>query len=79
MKDLQKGASYPAVTDSDVKSQKLFVPKLEDQYKITDKLDKLKSNINIKIISQLKKIKELKALKKSILKQAFNGELVKAA
>ena len=79
MKALQRGASYPAVSDADVKSQKLFVPKLEDQYKITDKLDKLISNINIKIILELKKIKELKALKKSILKQAFIGELVKAA
>ena len=77
MESLQRGASYPAVTDSDVKSQKLLVPSYEEQYKISEKLEQIKNSINIKINSDLRKIEELKVLKQAILKQAFSGELVK--
>jgi len=76
MESLQRGASYPAVTDGDVKSQKLLIPKYEEQIEISEKLEKIKSNIDIKINSELMKIKELKSLKQSILKKAFIGELV---
>jgi len=76
MESLQRGASYPAVTDGDVKSQKLLIPKYEEQIEISEKLEKIKSNIDIKINSELRKIKELKSLKQSILKKAFIGELV---
>jgi type I restriction enzyme S subunit len=77
MESLQRGASYPAVTDSDVKLQKLLVPSYEEQYKISEKLEQINSSISIKINSELRKIEELKALKQAILQKAFNGELVK--
>jgi type I restriction enzyme S subunit len=77
METLQRGASYPAVTDSDVKLQKLLVPSYEEQYKISEKLERINSSISIKINSELRKIKELNSLKQSILQKAFSGELVK--
>jgi type I restriction enzyme S subunit len=77
MESLQRGASYPAVTDSDVKLQKLLVPSYEEQYKISEKLEQINSSISIKINSELRKIEELKALKQAILQKAFSGELVK--
>jgi len=77
MESLQRGASYPAVTDSDVKLQKLLVPSYEEQYKISEKLEQINSSICIKINSELRKIEELEALKQSILQKAFSGELVK--
>ena len=77
MESLQRGASYPAVTDSDVKLQKLLVPSYEEQYKISEKIEQINSSISIKINSELRKIEELKALKQAILQKAFSGELVK--
>ena len=77
MESLQRGASYPAVTDSDVKLQKLLVPSYEEQYKISEKLEQINISISIKINSELRKIEELKALKQAILQKAFSGELVK--
>jgi type I restriction enzyme S subunit len=77
MESLQRGASYPAVTDSDVKLQKLSVPSYEEQYKISEKLEQINTGISIKINSELRKIEELKALKQAILQKAFSGELVK--
>jgi type I restriction enzyme S subunit len=39
MESLQKGASYPAVTDGDVKAQAISIPPLSDQRRIVDILD----------------------------------------
>jgi type I restriction enzyme S subunit len=79
MRKLQKGASYPAVTDSDVKSQRLKVPPLSIQKDILRKIESLfEQHSLISKLNQLR-IEELTLLKNSILKKAFDGELVKAA
>ena len=39
MESLQKGASYPAVTDGDVRAQEIPVPPLAEQQRIVDLLD----------------------------------------
>ena len=76
MKSLERGASYPAVSDNDVKDSKLSVPKS----KITE--TEFMSVINLleietkRAISQYeKKLENLEELKKSILQKAFSGEL----
>lgn len=40
MEGLQKGASYPAVTDGEIRSQKIPLPPLEEQHRIVSILDK---------------------------------------
>jgi type I restriction enzyme S subunit len=77
MEKLQRGASYPAVTDDDVKSQKLKVPSYNEQIKAVKNLETLMLAISTIRKTQLLKIKELACLKNSILQQAFNGELIK--
>jgi type I restriction enzyme S subunit len=77
MKKLQKGASYPAVSDNDVKQQKLKVPELLEQIAISNKLERLMEAISS--ISKLNKskISELSLLKSLILKQAFESAFIK--
>lgn len=77
MSELQRGASYPAVTDNDVKNQKINLLSLTEQDSICSKLDSIFSAKKSIEQNHLRKISELDLLKKSILKQAFNGELVK--
>jgi type I restriction enzyme S subunit len=55
------------------------LPDLTIQKKIIEKLDVIETHSTIVKKSQENKVKELKLLRQSILKQAFNGELIKAA
>jgi len=76
MEKLQKGASYPAVTDAEVKS--IFIPfpkSFKTQQTIVQKLDAL--NAETKKLESIykQKINDLEELKKSILQKAFSGEL----
>jgi type I restriction enzyme S subunit len=76
MEKLQKGASYPAVTDAEVKSILMPFPKsLKTQQTIVQKLDAL--SIETKKLEAIyqQKINDLEELKKSILQKAFSGEL----
>ena len=76
MEKLQKGASYPAVTDSEVKSIYISFPKsLKEQQTIVRKLDGLRAETEKLEGLYQKKIKELEELKKSVLQKAFRGEL----
>ena len=79
MDSLQRGASYPAVTDMDVKLQRLKVPNYQEQIKIAKKLDDLILSVNSIIKAQNKKIKELDLLKQSILQQTITKKIIKAA
>jgi type I restriction enzyme S subunit len=75
MKSLQKGASYPAVTDGDVRSQLLSMPSHTEQQIISNKLERLWDETqNLKTIYQRKRV-ALEELKKSFLHQAFSGNL----
>lgn len=80
MKKLQRGASYPAVSDSDVKNQVFNFPKsLPQQKQIVQELDALSKEIKELETIYKHKIKNLDELKKSVLKKAFAGELTKNA
>jgi len=71
MNSLQRGASYPAVTDMEVKLQRLKVPNYQKQIKIAEKLDALMLSVNSFIEIQNKKIEKLILLKQSTLQQAL--------
>jgi len=76
MESLQRGASYPAVTDSDVKDSTLSIPltkELEDS--IVTKMNNLRRSSNELVLQYLQKLSDLDELKKSILQKAFAGEL----
>ena len=76
MKKLQKGASYPAVTNKEVESRIIPFPKLlEKQKQIVQKLDTLSAETKKLETIYQQKIKDLEELKKSILSKAFRGEL----
>jgi len=76
MEKLQKGASYPAVTDNDVKSILFSFPKsLKEQQTIVRQLDALRAETQKLEALYQKKIDDLEELKKSILQKAFAGEL----
>jgi type I restriction enzyme S subunit len=75
MEMLQKGASYPAVTDNDVRSQMIPIPSLGEQKKALEKLDDLrKESLALSRLYE-KKVLNLAKLKSSLLTQAFAGEL----
>lgn len=71
------GAAQPQITRQSLSPIKFKYPSSELQRKIVSKLDiAFQAKENVKS-SYLKRLSEFKLLKQSILKQAFNGELVK--
>jgi type I restriction enzyme S subunit len=77
MEKLQKGASYPAVTDSEVKGIYIPFPKsLKEQQTIVQKLNALSAETKKLEAIYQQKINDLEELKKSVLQKAFSGELV---
>ena len=76
MEKLQKGASYPAVTDSEVKGIFIPFPKSKrEQQSIVNKLDTLSSETKQLESIYQQRLNDLEELKKSILTKAFKGEL----
>ena len=76
MEKLQKGASYPAVTDSEVKGIYIPYPKsMKEQQTIVQKLDALSAETKKLEAIYKQKVVALEELKKSVLQKAFNGEL----
>lgn len=79
MEKLQRGASYPAVSDNDVKNSNLSIPlSREIEKNAINLMKELRTNTS-DLNSQYKtKLLELEELKKSILQKAFAGELTSA-
>ena len=75
MERLQRGASYPAVTDGDIKNQNIPVPPISEQQQIVSKLDALSAKCKELENNYLKTVNDCDELKKAILAKAFNGEL----
>ncbi|MFO0478371.1 MAG: restriction endonuclease subunit S [Bacteroidota bacterium] len=76
MEKLQKGASYPAVTDSEVKGIYISFPKsLKEQQTIVQKLNALSAETKKVEAIYNQKINDLEELKKSVLQKAFSGAL----
>ncbi len=57
----------------------LIIPNLKEQLRIVESFDQISFFLTSIKNKYFSKITELRKLKQSILKQAFNGELVKAA
>ena len=75
MESLQRGASYPAVSDNDVKKSILSIPSKESiKIQMIENLDALDNHIQSVLLAYNEELKNLE-LKKSILQKAFSGEL----
>lgn len=76
MESLQRGASYPAVTDSDVKSSTLSVPVSKEVEKRNIQImNDIQEFSNSLLFCHQQKLENLEDLKKSILQKAFSGKL----
>jgi len=76
MESLQKGASYPAVTDGDVKAQVIPVPPLPEQKRIVGILDEAFEGIATAKANAEKNLQNARALFESLLNAAIQGELI---
>jgi len=68
---LQRGASYPAVTDGDIKRQQIPLPKVEEQKEISNVL----FNIDKKLAQVESRKQTLQALFKTVLNQLMTGKI----
>lgn len=71
MAKLQKGASYPAVTDGDVRAQTITVPPLPEQRRIVGILDKAFEGIAAAKANAEKNLRNARALFESHLQSVF--------
>ncbi|MDA9554843.1 restriction endonuclease subunit S [Pelobium sp.] len=77
LNEMQTGSSYPAVRDKDIFSQKVALPPISEQVQIVQEIesrlsvaDKMQETIQQSLL-------QAESLRQSILKKAFEGELVK--
>ena len=75
---LQRGTSYPAVRDKDVLSQKIPLPSIEEQHQIVQEIESRLSVCDKVEQSITENLEKAKALRQSILKKAFAGNLLSA-
>jgi len=71
MAALQRGASYPAVSDSDVKNQEIHVPTLGEQERIVAILDEAFAGIDTAIANTKKNLANARELFESYLNKVF--------
>ena len=71
----ERGTSYPAVTDGDVKSYKIAVPSVDTQESIVKGMDRLRVHTNLLLKKYREEEKLLIEIKKSLLQEAFAGKL----
>jgi len=75
--NLQRGASYPAVTDGDVLGQEVLVPPLPEQRAIAAVLGKIQAAVEVqeKIVATLKELKAATMAK--LFREGLRGEPLK--
>jgi type I restriction enzyme S subunit len=76
LNEIQRGTNYPAVRNSDILSQIVPIPPLEEQHIIVERIEKLFSLADYIEDTVDSKLEESKVLRQSILKKAFEGKLV---
>jgi type I restriction enzyme S subunit len=72
MKSIQKGASYPAVTDAEVRAQTLSFPPLQEQHRIVAILDEAFAGIATAKANAEKNLQNTRALFESHLQAVFS-------
>lgn len=76
LNELQRGTSYPAVRDSDVREQPIPLPPLPEQERIVERIESLFTQLDAGVAG-LKRVRAaLKRYKASVLKAAVEGRLV---
>ena len=73
----KSGVALQAINFKTISEFNFTIPPIIEQNRICSSICFIKEKVDVFINSNCKKIFEFKALKNSILKQAFNGELVK--
>jgi len=76
LNSLQRGTSYPAVRDGDVRSQPFPLPPLDEQKIIVSKIEELFSQLDAGVAGLKRVQSALKRYRASVLKAAFEGRLV---
>ncbi|MDR3577203.1 MAG: restriction endonuclease subunit S [Anaerolineaceae bacterium] len=76
LNELQRGTSYPAVRDSDVRAQPFPLPPLLEQERIVAKIEELFTQLEAGTTALRCVQAELKRYKASVLKSACEGRLV---
>jgi type I restriction enzyme S subunit len=71
MESLQKGASYPAVTDGDVRDQLIPLPPLPEQRRIVDLLDRAFEGLAVAAANVEKNLENARELFESHLSEVF--------
>jgi type I restriction enzyme S subunit len=77
VKDCSGQATMPIINKSKWEALPMKFPPLAEQIEIVKKFDNLRIETQTLKIGLINKIEQLRLLKNSILRQAFNGELVK--
>ncbi len=75
LNDLQRGSSYPAVRDSDVRDHEIPLPPLNEQKRIVAKIEELFSELDAGEASLRQARRQLGLYRQSLLQQAFQGHL----
>ncbi len=73
--ELQRGSSYPAVRDDDVRIQKMPIAPYNEQKRIVAKIDELLSELDNGIESLETAREQLRVYRQAVLKHAFEGKL----
>jgi type I restriction enzyme, S subunit len=77
LKPFVSGMAQPKLNQAMLNKIPIPFPSLEEQAKLVNLFESIKESSDISHKAYIRKIEELSKLKSSILKQAFNGELVK--
>ena len=72
---LQTGATYPAITDNDIRNYTIYLPSIEDQQSIVARLDTLNEKCKTLQANYEKTLTLCDDLKQALLRKAFIGEI----
>ena len=75
LNELQRGTSYPAVRDNDVRAQLIPIAPLPEQERIVNRIEELFSDLEAGVAALERVRAELKRYKASVLKAACEGNL----
>ena len=77
LSELQRGTSYPAVRDSDVRAQPIPLSPLPEQQRIVAKIEELFTQLDAGVAALEKAKAQLRRYRQAVLKAAVEGELTR--